>query len=263
GLTNITTFTPASNLSMLTPYTARLTTAITDLSGNPLATNYDWSFVTEDGAWGSAGTIESDDTGEAWSPQIDFDANGNAIAVWYQHDGTRTNIWANRYVSGTGWGTPELIETDNAGWASYPQVAVDVIGNAIAVWVQHDGTRKNTWANRYVVGTGWGTAELIEFDNAGKAMRPQLAVDASGNAIAVWVQNDGTRNNILGNHYTAGSGWGTAGYLEFDNGMASWPQVAVQTSNGNALVVWQQHDGTRNNIWGNRYTAGSGWGGMD
>jgi len=87
---------------------------------------------------------------DAYYPKIAIDANGNAVAVWSQYDGTRLNIWANRYVAGTGWGTAALIETDNAGAAVLPRVAMDANGNAIAVWVQFDGTRNNVWANRYV-----------------------------------------------------------------------------------------------------------------
>jgi hypothetical protein len=69
--------------------------------------------------------------------------------VWHQSDGTRYNIWANRYIPGTGWDTAGLIETDNAGSALYPQIAFDTSGNAIAVWSQSDGTRDNIWADRY------------------------------------------------------------------------------------------------------------------
>jgi hypothetical protein len=42
----IATFTPASNLALNTVYTATITTAVTDLAGNALATNYVWSFDT-------------------------------------------------------------------------------------------------------------------------------------------------------------------------------------------------------------------------
>jgi hypothetical protein len=52
-------------------------------------------------------------------------------------------------VAGVGWGTAALIETDNAGGAVAPQIAVDPTGNAIAVWYQFDGTRFNIWANRF------------------------------------------------------------------------------------------------------------------
>jgi len=40
------TFTPSANLSYNTTYTATLSTAITDTSGNPLAAEYPWSFTT-------------------------------------------------------------------------------------------------------------------------------------------------------------------------------------------------------------------------
>ena len=53
------------------------------------------------------------------------------------------------------WHAAELVETDDAGDASIPQVAVDSSGNAIAVWFQSDGIRRNVWANRYVPGVGW------------------------------------------------------------------------------------------------------------
>jgi hypothetical protein len=202
--------------------------------------------------WSSAGPIESG-TGEATAPQIAVDASGNALAVWYQSDGTRNNIWANRYVVGIGWGTAALIETDNAGDAFLPQIAVDASGNAHAVWYQDDGVRTNIWANRYVVGTGWGTATLIETDDAGDAFLPQIAVDASGNALAVWYQSDGARTNIWVNRYVMGSGWGAATLIETDNaGTATSPQIAVDAS-GNALVVWSQSSGSRYSIHSARF----------
>ena len=84
------------------------------------------------------------------------------------------------------WGTAALIETDNAGEAYEPQIALDASGNALAVWQQFDGARYNIWANRYTAATGWGTAALIETDDAGDARDPQIAFDANGNALAVW-----------------------------------------------------------------------------
>ena len=64
------------------------------------------------------------------------------------------------------WRVPQLIESDDAGNAQYPQVAFDSSGNAIAVWQQYDGTRFNIWANRYTASGNWGTAQLIETDDA-------------------------------------------------------------------------------------------------
>lgn len=102
---------------------------------------------------------------------------------------------------GKTWGTAQLIETDNAGEAEHPRIAIDTAGNALAVWDQSDGTRYNIWANRYTAGSGWGTAQLIETNNAGEAYAPQIAIDTAGNALAVWQQSDGTRDNIWANRY--------------------------------------------------------------
>ncbi|MGC2165326.1 MAG: hypothetical protein WA632_04870 [Gallionella sp.] len=150
--------------------------------------------------WGTAVPIESNNPDIALLPQIAFDASGNALAVWRQSDGTRENIWSNRYTAGAGWATAMLIVTNNAGNAFAPQYAIDVSGNALAVWHQFDGTRFSIWSNRYTIGTGWGTAELIETDTGG-AFGPQIAVDASGNAMAIWEQFDGTSSNIRANRY--------------------------------------------------------------
>jgi hypothetical protein len=100
-------------------------------------------------AWGSALLIETDNVGDAQRPKIAVDGTGNAIAVWYQSDGTRDNIWANRFDAGSGaWGTAQVIETED-GNAQFPHIAVDGSGNALAVWQQSDGTRINIWANRF------------------------------------------------------------------------------------------------------------------
>ena len=213
--------------------------------------------------WGTAELLETDNAGSTYDPQIAIDANGNAIAVWNQSDGTQYNIWANRYTAGSGWGTAELIETLNGGYDAWdPQVAFDSNGNAIVVWAQRANAAtsgRSIWANRYIAGSGWGTAELIETDSGG-ASDPQIASDGNGNAIAVWTQSDGTYARMWVNRYTAGSGWGTPELIGTGNdGHARFPELAVDNS-GNAIAVWTQSDGTRENAYANRYTVGSGWG---
>jgi hypothetical protein len=253
--TNVATFTPSRELAIHAAYTATLSTDITDLSGNPLIENASWSFTTAEGTWGTHELIETN-TGTAASPQVAFDSNGHAIAVWTQYDGTKHNIYANRF-NGTAWGTAELIETGDTGNASIPQVALDSNGHAIAVWAQYDGTNINIYANRFN-GSDWGTAQLVE-NETGRADSPQVALDSNGNAIAVWHQRDSQGiDNIYANRFN-GSAWGTAELIETgDTGNASIPQVALD-SNGNAIAVWYQSDGTKNNIYANRFN-GTAWG---
>ena len=233
-------------------------------NGNALAVWHDdgdiWSnHYTPGTGWGTAALVETDNSGIASLPQIAIDSGGNALAVWQVRDGAREDLWSSRYTAGTGWGAPLLIETDNAGTVGVAgaQIAIDANGNALAVWHQSDGTStNNVWYNRYSAGTGWGTAALI----AGGAAFPQIAFDANGNALAVWSQSDGTRYNIWSNRYTAGSGWGTAMLIETDNaGSAIGAQIVIDAS-GNALAVWEQSGDRLDNIWSNRYAAGTGWG---
>lgn len=251
-------FTQDSPLQRGTMYTATITTDVTDLAGNSLASEKSWSFVTEAPSWGTAERLEAGSDGGTAFPQIAVDAKGNAIAVWQRWDNTRTKIWANRYLVGSGWGTATPIEPDNQGDATYPQVAVDPKGNAVAVWQQGDDER--IWANRYVVGSGWGTAELITSDDASNAHYPQVAIDPAGNAVAVWSQADVDEgsSHVWANRYDVESGWGTATMVD-DTGTASNPQVAIDAA-GNVVAVWEQWDGTRKNIRANRYVVGSGWG---
>jgi len=215
-----------------------------------------WASQFNRSGWGAAERIEADNAGDALWPQIAFDNNGNALAVWVQKNGVRYNIQANRF-DGASWGTAELIETDNVGDALWPQIAMDSNGNAFVVWAQGDGTRTNIQANRFN-GSSWGVAELIETDNAGDALWPQVAFDSNGNALAVWAQNDGVRYNIRANRFN-GAHWGSAEQIETDNVEDAFsPQIAMDSS-GNAFALWAQNDGTRTNIWANRFN-GIGWG---
>ena len=132
---------------------------------------------------------------------IALDADGNAIAVWQQSDGTRTNIWASRYTVSSGWGDAELIETNDSGNAQRPKIAVDEDGNAVAVWQQSDGTHTQIWANHYAVSSGWGTARSIETENSDNADCQQVVMSATGKAVAIWRQFDGTQYSIWANRF--------------------------------------------------------------
>lgn len=172
--------------------------------------------------WGAPFLLETDDAGAAYSPQVAFDRQGNALVIWMQWGTvTRTgtcvivtsagggstcppttvsisNIWSRRYAAGA-WHPPQLVETDDRGNASDPRLAFDNAGNAVAVWAQPNGAHISVWANRYTNGTGWGTATALQDHDTGDAMSPAIAVNADGDAVAVWGQSDGSRANVWAN----------------------------------------------------------------
>lgn len=216
-----------------------------------------WANRFSDGAWGTAVRLESDNNGDATAPRIAIDDAGNAVALWLQSDGTRTNLVARRFVAGA-WTAPVVIESGD-GDARTPALAVDASGNALAVWTQYAGAHTDTWANRLSAGV-WGTPVRIDVSDVGSTYEPQVAVDPVGNAIAVWAQWDGTRDNIWASRFTPSGGWGIATRIETDDaGDASAAQIALD-ADGNAWAVWRQHDRIRQNIWANRFTPAGGWG---
>lgn len=263
------TMRPQRPLWFATNYMVRASTEVKGNLGGLLASSAQTGFTTRDGLWRAPVLIKSDNLVAASNPQIAVDSSGRAIAVWEQLDGAQYSIWSNRYTVGSGWGAPEIISTSTGGSARYPKVSVNASGNALAVWHQYDGVRvSNIWANRFTAGDGWETPELIETDDAGSAIDPQIATDANGHALAVWSQIDGAgaRADIWSNRYTAGSGWGVAQLIETDTagGSAGSPQVEVDAL-GNAIAVWHQQvlqpsGGVYRRVWSNRYTAGGDWG---
>jgi Ca2+-binding RTX toxin-like protein len=80
--------------------------------------------------------------------------------------------------------------------AVHPQVAFGGSGNAIAIWYSSDGTNTRVQASVRPVGTGvWSTP--VDLSEAGEdASVPQVAVDGSGNAVAVWQRSDGTDDRV-------------------------------------------------------------------
>ena len=207
-------------------------------------------------SWGTPESIETNDTGSTADPQIAMDSTGTAVAVWIQADGFRWNIWANRF-DGSSWGTAELIETGDAT-ASDPQIAMDGAGNAVAVWIQSDGTAFSVWANHFD-GSAWGTAAMIETDDTVYLEYPQIAMNDSGDAVAVWEQHaGGSQVNIWANHFD-GSTWGTAERIENSNNRTINPQIAMDGA-GNAIAVWEEQiEVGHRNVWANHFD-GSAWG---
>ncbi len=223
------------------------------------------SRFTPTGGWSTQQRIQTG-LGGSSSPQLSTGSDGNVMAVWSQTDGANYSIWANRFTPAGGWGTAQLIETDDAGSAFSPRLVSDSSGNVMAVWQQSDGIRRNIWANRFTLPSGtttgvWGAAQLIETDNSGNAQNPQLGVTASGQVVAAWLLYNGTQTVLSTNRYTPGVGWGTAtqiptGAVEVNDG------AFTVDSNGHVLAVWNQRDttGSLYSMWSVRFDTSTGWG---
>jgi Bacterial Ig-like domain len=275
------TFASTNPLAKGIQYTATITTGAQDLAGDALATNFAWSFTTQTKAWGTAALIETG-TGQVFDPQISVDANGNAIAVWRQTDSGASSIssvLANRYSAASGtWGIAVLLE-NGANSAGSPKIVIDSQGNAIVVWLQFDGAFSSVYANHYnATSNTWGSAVLIE-TGAVDVYDIDITIDTSGNALAVWEQNDSAGiiglQDIYANRYNASNKtWGTATLVEAGAGSKNGARIQLAAdSNGNATLAWLQetasfnivavyakHYSTIGNIWGAKTLISTGVG---
>ncbi len=143
------------------------------------------------------------------------------------------------------------------GAAYQPVVAIDGNGNGLAVWIQDSGPQAEVWANRYAAGSGgWGTPQRID-SGSSNAEHPVIAMDAAGNATALWTQHDGTAPSIRAASHTAGGGWSADVAVESGSGPAHSAHLGIDAS-GNVLAVWTQDDlgANQSRIMANRRVNG-------
>ena len=190
----------------------------------------------------------------AENPQLGVDHNSEPVLVWEKNIGSEHSIYASRSTSGS-YGPPELLETA-AGAASNPRVSVDPSGRAVAVWEQDDGAVVSVYSARYAPVPGaWSPPVLLEAA-PGVASDAWVRSDETGDAVAVWQQEDGTATSVYTARLTSGS-WNPAELLETGAGPATDPRVAVD-HNGDSVMVWAQDDGAATNIYANYFDDEAG-----
>jgi hypothetical protein len=83
-------------------------------------------------------------------------------------------------------------------------------------------------------------------------------MDDNGNAIITWYQSDGFKNQIFKSEYRGGV-WhhpsSLTDNISPDGQSASYPQVAMD-NNGNAIITWEQLDGSNWQIFKSEYRWG-------
>lgn len=167
-------------------------------------------FATND--WAPAERIQTDETGSASNPKVTLDALGNATVVWEQQrrvfsGAVRTYVFANRFDGNT-WLAVQQGLNLRAADAFAPQVGSDERGAAIAVWRQVDGLslpkqRTNIFASRLepTNPAKWSAPEQLNTPEQGNASNPQLAMNARGEAVAVWKQVEGSLDRVFSNAF--------------------------------------------------------------
>ena len=129
-------------------------------------------------------------------PRVALDAQGNAVAVWRRYDGNEYIVQSAARPENGRWRAPVNLSAagHSAGGA---QVAVDPQGNAVAIWQRFKS--RNVIAVQSAVrpvGGSWQAPVELSASVQDSSTHPQVAVAATGDAVAVW-KNDGVSSFIV------------------------------------------------------------------
>lgn len=216
-----------------------------------------WANHFHSGAWSGARQIDTG-TEHAEHPDLGTDAIGNVIAVWSEQAGSSARILTRRFLLGDGWAGGSQTIDGGIGRAIAPRIAVAGNGTATAVWTQYDGTAYRILANRFN-GAGWSTADIVDGNNAAEHDMPQLAGDAAGNAVLVWMQRVGGMPQLAARRYSPSNGWAGPA-VRVDTGAAQPLDHRVTlNAQGQAVLLWQEGANDITSVWARHDLPGSGW----
>jgi len=203
------------------------------------------------------------------SAQVAVDPNGNAVFVWQRYDGTTdcggfpcTQIQGRARSAAGALSATQALSATRQDPLKYgrPQVAVDPSGNAVFVWARLDAQSSTSCVFRQ---SGCFRVHARARSAAGAlsttqtltapgldAFDTQVGIDQGGNAVFVWLRNDGDGGINCGPvgfgcsvvHARARSAAGTLSAtqtLSAGSPHSFGPQVAVDQA-GNAVFVWQR-----------------------
>jgi hypothetical protein len=174
--------------------------------------------------------------GEADSPQLAVDPQGNAYYVWERSSATHTIVQARKRNAN---GTLSAVQDLSAGGATgAADVAVDAQGNAYFVWSRSNGSEVVIQFRRRAADGTLGSVQRLSALGE-DAFNPLVAVDPLGNAYFSWHRFDGanfiaqTRRRAASGALSAVQDLSAAGEGAFFPGLAVDPQ-------GNASFVWSR-----------------------
>jgi hypothetical protein len=191
---------------------------------------------------------------DGFEPQVAVDpTNGDVVAVWTRSDGSNLRIETAQRTPNGAWSSPTQI-SDPGQSASSPAISVDTSGNMLAAWTRFDGTNGRIQTAYRPSGGSFGAPVTVSA-TGGDANEPQVSMDNTGKAIAVWIRFDGTKTRVQGAVRSAGVG-GTFGgitTLSPPGQDADRPQVAAgPNADANGVVVWTRSDGTNLRVQSSR-----------
>jgi hypothetical protein len=191
------------------------------------------SLYTPAGGWSVPLALSATDLADASAVSLSLGGTDDALIVWNQEGADPgAQVVARRYRGQAGWAPADVLRSALAPNV-VPQVSVSAAedGAAFALWSESTGV----FARRLPpYGDHW--EEPAQVSPSGPVRETQVRVDASGDAVAVWVLQD----RVVSRRRRADEEWRDAAGAVHDSGVAQYqPRVALDGA-GNATAVWLQ-----------------------
>lgn len=163
-----------------------------------------------------------------------MDASG-AITILSSGADVYSNTLA---ANATSWQAWARVDASGALDARDAALASSANGTAMAIWREQNPGDANYSIKAARFTGSWQAPQTLDssFDNVNFDGRPRVAMDASGNAIAVWRQGDSLYYNV----FNAASGWGSAVQVDANAVDSSFSaRISLRmTESGRAVVIW-------------------------
>jgi hypothetical protein len=138
------------------------------------------------------------------------------------------------------WLTPQTLSEPGKD-ASQQRVAFDQGGDAIAVWESSGGPEPVIMAAARPAGGDFTSPQMLS-DPSAFSTSPEVAADAQGDAVAVWLRFDGVNARVQAAYRPAGGSFGAPQTLSAAGYEAREPRVAMNAA-GEAVIVWSLGSG--------------------
>ena len=176
------------------------------------------------------------------APDVAVDALGNVLVMWDSRGASSSGIYFNYRPVGGDFGVGWTVPLGGFN-ALEPAIAMDDQGNAYGVWMKGFGPPFH-WDVVFMynpAGGSWTSNTVRVNDDGGATDQtyPDIAVDSSGNAYAIWTDQRNGGSDIYFSYRPAGGSWQANVRVNDDDGVG-WrhaPSIAVDAA-ANVYAVW-------------------------
>jgi PKD repeat protein len=177
------------------------------------------------------------------TPQVAFDAIGNALVVW-RFDGSPASTIQGDYRPTDGeFDAPQTISASSSQPAQAPQAAFDGQGDGVVAWQQSDGSELRVDASVRAPGSAGAFAVQSTLDPGGQeAYEPQIAGDGLSGTIVSWKTFNGATSTTQAAVRPAGGSFAAATTVSATGPQESSPEVGIDAQ-GNGIAVWSRSNG--------------------